>query len=126
MTQVAAICQALLDGKILSIMTAFKMFSCTNLPREISRGIEQKFNVRISRVRRDFVSQYGQKPGYYFEYRLNKSAPENLDGVKLMRDYVNEQIGLNNGKEKKGGTIVREHTRRTSKEQEPTYTNKLF
>lgn len=126
MTQVAAICQALLEGKVLSIMTAFKMFSCTNLPREVSRGIEQKFQVRISRVRRDFVSQYGNKPGYFYEYRLNKTAPENKEGIRLMRDYVAEQISSipQNALDK---TIVRQYTRRASKKtQEPTYKNKLF
>jgi len=35
MTQLASICKALLDGEVLSIMTGFKDFGCTNLPREI-------------------------------------------------------------------------------------------
>jgi hypothetical protein len=41
MTQRAALCQALLNGEKLSIMDGFKKFGITNLPREISRGVEK-------------------------------------------------------------------------------------
>jgi hypothetical protein len=89
MTQLAAICNSLLDGQVLSIMTGFKMFSCTNLPRELSRGVEQKFGVLISKERVEFTSKYGQK-GTYFRYRLNKTK-YNKDGMDKMKAYVSEQ-----------------------------------
>lgn len=88
MTQIAAICKALLDGEILSIMTGFKMFSCTNLPRELSRSVEQKFGVIISKERIEFVSKYGQL-GFYFRYRLNRTD-YNKEGIEKMKIYVDE------------------------------------
>lgn len=89
MTQTAAIATALLKGEVLSIMTGFKQFACSNLPREISRSIEKKFGVEVSRTRKDFISKYGQ-PGYYFEYRLNRTE-YNETGIELMRKYCLEQ-----------------------------------
>lgn len=86
MTQVAAICKALLDGQVLSIMTGFKMFACTNLPRELSRSIEQKFEVKVSKVRVAFISQYGQH-GFYFTYRLNRTT-YNKPGIEKMKEYL--------------------------------------
>lgn len=88
MTQIAAIAKALLDGEVLSIMNGFKKFSCTNLPRELSRSIEQKFGVQISKTQKDFTSEYGQR-GWYYQYRLNKT-PYNADGIKKMEAYVKE------------------------------------
>lgn len=96
MTQTAAICEALLKGEVLSIMTGFKMFNCSNLPREISRSVEKKFGVIISRVRQDFISQYGQRHGYYYQYRLNKKIECNQIGIQRMRDYVKIQLGKSN------------------------------
>lgn len=98
MTQAAAICKSLLDGDTLSIMTAFKMFSCTNLPREISRSIEQKFDVEVSKERVEFTSKYGQS-GYYFRYRLNKTE-YNKKGIGLMREYVKENFMVPTPKDK--------------------------
>ena len=96
MTQVAAICKALLDGQTLSIMTGFKMFACTNLPRELSRSVEQKFGVQISREKVKFKSQYGQA-GNYFRYRLNKTE-YNRDGIEKMKEYVAEQLATKSSK----------------------------
>jgi hypothetical protein len=90
MTQKAAICKSLLKGEVISIMTAFKMFGCTNLPREISRSIEKEFKVKVSKTKKDFVSRYGQS-GYYFEYRLNQTA-YNKPGIKKMKEYVGNSI----------------------------------
>lgn len=88
MTQTAAIANALLNGEVLSIMNGFRLFSCTNLPREISRSIEQKFGVQVSRARVEFTSKYGQK-GTYFRYRLNKTD-YNMNGIIKMMRYVEE------------------------------------
>ena len=93
MTQIAAIAKALLDGDVLSIMNGFKKFACTNIPREISRGIEQTFGVEISRTRKDFISEYG-KPGYYYQYRLNKTE-YNKEGIEKMEAYVKEHMPKN-------------------------------
>ena len=90
MTQTAAIASALLNGEVLSIMNGFKLFSCTNLPRELSRSIEKKFGVEISRDKVVFKSKYGQ-PGFYYRYRLNKTET-NAAGIKLMEQYINLHV----------------------------------
>lgn len=95
MTSIAAICTALLRGQILTIKTAFVDFGVTNLPREISRGIEKKFGVHISKVRVSGVTRYGQSCSW-FQYRLNKSIPQNAEGIKKMQAYI-----LSNMQEKK-------------------------
>lgn len=89
MTQVAAICQALLNGEVLSIMDGFKRFACTNLSRELSRSVEQKFNVVISKDKVEHVSKYGHV-GFYFRYRLNKTQ-FNRPGIKAIREYLKTQ-----------------------------------
>ncbi len=86
MTQKAALCKALLKGQVLSIMTGFRWFSITNVPREVSRQIEQVFMVKLQRTKKDFTSKYGQS-GYYYEYRLLATA-ENAEGRILMESYV--------------------------------------
>lgn len=91
MTQIAAIAYSLLKGDVLTIMDGFKKFACSNLPRELSRGIEKKFDLFISRDKVTFVSQYGQS-GYYYRYRLNRS-PRNKAGIELLQQYVKEQLG---------------------------------
>lgn len=88
MTQKSAIIKSLLKGEVLSVMTAFKWFGCTNISREIGRSIEREFLVSVSRVRKDFTSRYGQ-PGYYYEFRLNHSK-HNLEGIEKMKAYVSE------------------------------------
>ena len=91
MTQKAAICLALLQGHVLTIMNGFKLLSCTNIPREISRSVEQPFGVVVSRVRKEFTSRYGQD-GFYFEYRLNKSE-HNKEGIQRSRGGVIIKLG---------------------------------
>jgi RNA binding exosome subunit len=88
-SQRAALAKALLDGKELSIMTAFEMIYCTNLPREISRAImshETGFGAVIKKTRVDFTSTYGHK-GYYFTYKLEHSEA-NKESIKKMREYL--------------------------------------
>lgn len=91
MTQIAAIAFSLLRGDVLSIMNGFQLFSCTNLPREISRSIEKKFQVEVSRETVTFTSQYDQ-PGSYVRYRLNRTE-YNKPGIEKMKQYVREQMG---------------------------------
>lgn len=92
LTQKAAICHALLQGEVLSIMTAFKQFYCTNLPREISRSIEKEFGVQVSRTKRTSKSTYGE-PGFYYQYRLNRDAKYNQAGIVKIREYVFKNFG---------------------------------
>lgn len=88
MTQVAAIAESLLKGEVLSIMDGFKKFACTNLPRELSRSIEQKFGVELTKTPTKFKSVYGHK-GEYYKYRL-PTTTQNLTGIQLMRNYVQQ------------------------------------
>jgi hypothetical protein len=90
MTQTAAIAMALLKGDVLSIMNGFQLFSCTNLPRELSRSIEKKFGVEIARDKVVFKSKYGQ-PGFYYRYRLNKNE-SNGPGIERMKEYIKSQL----------------------------------
>jgi hypothetical protein len=88
-SQRAALTKALLDGKELSIMTAFEMIYCTNLPREISRAImshETGFGAVIKKTRVDFTSTYGHK-GFYYTYKLERSEA-NKEAIRKMREYL--------------------------------------
>lgn len=89
MTQIAHICKHLLEGNVLSIMDGFKLFGCTNIPRELSRSVEQKFGVQISRTPKKFKSRYGHV-GEYYQYRLNKTE-YNKEGIKAMKQYLRSQ-----------------------------------
>lgn len=91
MTQTAAIALALLKGDVLSIMNGFQLFACTNLPRELSRSIEKKFGIQISKDKVVHKSKYGQ-PGFYYRYRLNKTKA-NGPGIARMIHYCQIQIG---------------------------------
>lgn len=88
MNATAALSKAFLNGRVLSIKTAFRDFGITNLPREVSRLIEQRFGVELSRVPRKGKSRYGV-PVRWLEYRLPKT-PYNQEGIAKMREYVNK------------------------------------
>lgn len=92
MNQLAAICQSLLNGDVLTIMDGFRRFNCSNIPREISRSVEQKFDVQVSREKKDFKAKFDGKPGYYFRYRLN-ATDYNIPGIEKMRQYVIDHGG---------------------------------
>ncbi len=89
MTQIAAIAHSYLKGESNSIMTAFKKFNCTNLPRENGRSIERKFGVKLHPVPVKFKSDYGHT-GVYYRYTLLKT-PQNKDGIKKMEQYIASQ-----------------------------------
>lgn len=92
MTQICAIAIALLNGDTMTIADGFHKFHCSNLPRELSRSIEQKFGVIISKDKKEFKSIYDERPGYYYRYRLNKSDV-NKEGIERIREYIKSQIG---------------------------------
>lgn len=90
MTQTAAIAQSFLNGETNSIMTAFRKFLCTNLPREVGRSIERKFGVTIHRTPVKFYSTFNKRKGIYYNYTLLKTS-DNKEGVKKMREYIKSQ-----------------------------------
>ena len=104
MTQTAAIAMSLLKGDVLTVMNAFQLFACTNISRELSRSIEKKFGVEISKDKVVFKSKYGQ-PGFYYRYRLNKTKA-NAPGIARMIDYCQKQLGtINQCKTEKERTL---------------------
>jgi hypothetical protein len=94
MTQLASICQSLLKGEILSIMNGFHNFGCTNLPREIGRGVERKFGALVQRQEVTFKSRYNHV-GIYYEYKLDRKDPKNKEAIKKMKDYIKKTQKLN-------------------------------
>lgn len=89
MTAKAALCQALLDGRVLNVKNVFQTIGLTNCAREISRMVEQPFGVKVSRTKKEGKSRYGQ-PVTWVDYRLN-NTDYNRDGIKKMREYVSDQ-----------------------------------
>lgn len=91
MTAKCALAMALLNGDVLTIMNGFKNLGITNVPREVSRAIEQPFGVIVSKTRKEGLSRY-KVPCMWFEYRLNPTE-YNKPGMDKMREYVKSQIG---------------------------------
>lgn len=92
MTSKAALCKALLEGRVLNIKNCFETIGLSNCPREISRMVEQPFGVIVSRTQMQGKSRYGQAITWY-NYRLNQTEM-NKEGIQKMKDYVAEQLGL--------------------------------
>ena len=90
MTAKAALCKALLDGRVLNVKNVFQTIGLTNCAREISRMVEQPFGVTINRVHKEGTSRYGQ-PVIWIDYFLTPNG-SNAEGVKKMRQYVREQM----------------------------------
>lgn len=86
MNATTALAKAFLDGRVLSIKTAFSDFGITNLPRECGRLIERKFNVQLTKVRRVGKTRYGI-PCSWFEYRL-PTTEYNAEGRQKMIEYI--------------------------------------
>jgi len=106
MTAKAALCKALLDGRVVNIKNGFTLFGITNIPREIGRSIEREgkvtgnkndtgFGVEVSRTERTGETRYGQVCNWT-DYRLN-DTDYNKEGIQKMRDYVAQQS--NGGKD---------------------------
>lgn len=89
MTSKAALCKALLDGRVVNIKNGFELFGITNIPREIGRSVERCFGVEVSRTDMDGKSRYGQ-PTVWVNYRLNR-INQNKDGIEKMKKYIDEQ-----------------------------------
>lgn len=84
----ARLAKALLHGEVITIMDGFKKFGITNAPREISRSVERKFGVVVSKDKVEFTHDCGL-PGWYYRYRLNSTA-ENAQGIKRMNAYCDD------------------------------------
>lgn len=89
MTAKAALCKALINGKVVNIRNGHQLFGITNIPREIGRSIERPFSVIVSRTDRSGKSRYGQH-STWIDYRLNQTN-YNKPGIKKMIAYINEQ-----------------------------------
>lgn len=90
MTAKAALCLAFLEGRIINVKNCFETISLTNAAREVSRMIEIPFGVQISRHRMTGKSRYGQEVTWV-NYRLNRDAEYNKDGIRKMKEYVESQ-----------------------------------
>lgn len=86
MNATTAIAKAFLEGKVLTIKTAFRDFGITNLPRECGRLIERKFGVELSRVQKVGKTRYGIRCTWN-EYRL-PNTDYNKEGRLKMEEYV--------------------------------------
>lgn len=86
--QIAYISKALLAGDVLTVMDGYMRFRCTNLSRELSRSVEQKFGLKLTKDRVDFFRDCGT-PGHFYRYRL-PFTDYNEIGIIKMRQYVNE------------------------------------
>ena len=91
MTAKAALCLALLEGRVLNVKNCFDTIGLTNLAREVPRMVEEPFGVEVSRTPRAGKNRYGS-PVSYVNFRLNRSN-HNLPGIELMKSYVLEQAG---------------------------------
>ena len=91
MNQQSVIAKSLLDGNCLSIMTSFKDFGCTNLPRTLGRGIFKSSGVTIESKQIDFKNKYGIS-GYYFEYRLLYTL-QNVEAIEKIKLYIKKEEG---------------------------------
>lgn len=98
MTSKAALCKALLDGKVVNIKNGFHLFGITNIPREIGRCIERLpdgkgsngFGVEVSRTDRQGETRYGTTC-IWVDYRLNRTE-YNQEGIKRMKEYVAKEM----------------------------------
>ena len=96
MTAKAALCKALLDGRVLNVKNCFETIGLTNCSREISRMVEQPFGVVVSRTNMEGKSKYGQAVNWV-NYRLNVTD-YNKSGIEKMREYVRQEFQSYNPK----------------------------
>lgn len=90
MTAKAALCMALLEGRVLNVKNVFHTIGLTNASREISRMVEKPFSVEVSRTPRTGKNRYGGDITW-IDYRLN-SSEHNAEGIAKMKEYVKSQL----------------------------------
>jgi hypothetical protein len=90
MTARAALAAFLLSGRVINVKICFKEVGLTNLAREIPRMIEDPFGVEVSRTPMTGKNRYKQ-PVQWVDYYLHHHD-RNLEGIKKMEEYVNQQF----------------------------------
>lgn len=90
MTSKAALCMALLEGRVLNVKNCFKEIGLTNIAREIPRLVEKPFDVKVSRTKKEGKNRYKQDVTWY-DYRLNKSE-YNQPGIQRMKEYIQNHL----------------------------------
>lgn len=90
MTAKAALCLALLEGKVLNVNNCAKMIGLSNIAREVPRLVEKVFDVEVSRSPMKGKNRYGSLT-HYTNYRLNKSD-HNQPGIERMKTYVKGEL----------------------------------
>lgn len=90
MTAKAALCNALLSGRIINVKTCFRDYGITNCAREITRMVEIPFGVEITRTHMTGKSRYGQ-PVQWVDYNLHRFE-RNKEGIEKMKEYVKKQL----------------------------------
>lgn len=104
MTAKVALCLALLEGCVWNVKNVFETIGLTNASREISRMVEQVFDVEVSRTPRKGKNRYGGEVTWV-DFRLNKSD-RNKPGIARVVDYCQKHIGtMNQCKTEKERTI---------------------
>lgn len=91
MTAKAALCLALLEGRVLNVGNCFREIGFTNIAREIPRMVEKPFSVEVSRTPKTGKNRYGS-PISYTNYRMNLTF-YNSTGIEKMRKYVEDNGG---------------------------------
>lgn len=86
MNSKAALCLALIEGRVLNVKNCFNEIGLSNIAREIPRLVEKPFDVVVSRTPRKGKNRHGE-PVHYIDYRLNRSD-HNLPGIDKMIDYI--------------------------------------
>jgi len=89
----AALCMALLEGRVLNVKNCFDEIGLSNIGREVPRMVEKEFDVIVSRVRKTGKNRYGSITSYT-NYKLNHTD-YNKCGIAKMIAYVREQCSAN-------------------------------
>ena len=92
MNKKCALIKSLLQGDIINVSNSIRLTSLSNPAREIPRSIEKPFNVIVSRTKVETKDQFGNYAMYY-NYRLNPLIAGNKIGIKLMREYLAQNMG---------------------------------
>lgn len=92
-----ALCLSLLKGDIITVANSIRLTGYSNPAREIPREVEDVFHVEVDRKKVEAKDQFGNYVTWH-QYHLNVNKPENLDGIKLMREYVKQNVQLGNPK----------------------------
>ena len=87
MTAKAALCKALIKGRIINVKNCFEDIGLTNCGREIPRMVEIPFGVKVKRTRMKGRSRFGT-PITWFNYQL----PKGQKGISEMKKYINNNI----------------------------------